>query len=716
MIAKTFTAGVMKWEFYHGEDPTVGISGGLDALMADPTFPDSPTEVRILGIPEGPNGYAENYGGRITGYIIPAETADYVLFMSCDDNGALYLSTDDKPANKKQIAAETVWSNGREWTTSGGASDLPSKRSDQFPGTEWPGGNTINLKAGTKYYVEMLYKEGGGGDNGAFTMVKAGGADPANGSMALSGALIGADATPNKGTVTITQQPVFPAQLEEGRAYRFSVAGTVSPTAYNFPLIVNWQKNGVNIPGATGTSYIIKAAATGDAGAYQAVLTTASGHSVTSTASSALAVVPDTFAPIPTAGAVLVNGKQEIGITFDEQVQPATLVAANFTIDKGTIDSVSLVTRPTTGFTPDLAGLGFIVPEYNSAKLVVSGLNAGDTATVTVNGVKDLKGNTTTAAKASVKAEGSFKWALVGGTEAGAGFVNDVVRVGDDGFDILSGGVAFWSNYDELTMVYEEITGDFDKTVQLVYQDPSSQWARIGLQARESLDTAKPRPIDPATGVAAGAIPFIVDGVDVVVPRSSWYSRLQDVHANAAYVWDNSVASNNSYENHYRNDNTYTLVDQLQSTDGGFGPMDYDNGKVWMRLQRVGNTMSTYRSTDGVNWTVMTNARLFNNLAAKLFVGPYSGPELLNNGAKDGLGHSVLAKFRNYKNFGTVIPPTGSKFTGISVSGGNVTLTWTGTGTLQSADLVAGPYTDVVGATSPRTVPVTNAPKYYRFK
>ena len=108
--------------------------------------------------------------------------------------------------------------------------------------------------------------------------------------------------------------------------------------------------------------------------------------------------------------------------------------------------------------------------------------------------VKDIKGNATSAAKASFTAEGSIKWAVVGSAEAGAGFVNDVARVGDDGFDILSGGVAFWSNYDELTMVYEEITGDFDKTVQLVYQDPSSQWARVGLQARESLDEGKGRP------------------------------------------------------------------------------------------------------------------------------------------------------------------------------------------------------------------------------
>jgi hypothetical protein len=58
----------------------------------------------------------------------------------------------------------------------------------------------------------------------------------------------------------------------------------------------------------------------------------------------------------------------------------------------------------------------------------------------------------------------------------------------------------------------------------------------------------------------------------------------------------------------------------------------------------------------------------------------------------------------------------GAKFTGISVQGGNVVFVWSGTGTLQSADAVTGQYADVAGATSPRTVPVANGPKYYRFK
>jgi hypothetical protein len=47
--------------------------------------------------------------------------------------------------------------------------------------------------------------------------------------------------------------------------------------------------------------------------------------------------------------------------------------------------------------------------------------------------------------------------------------------------------------------------------------------------------------------------------------------------------------------------------------------------------------------------------------------------------------------------------------------GNNVVFSWSGSGTLQSANVVTGPYADVAGATSPQNVPVADGPKYYRF-
>lgn len=54
----------------------------------------------------------------------------------------------------------------------------------------------------------------------------------------------------------------------------------------------------------------------------------------------------------------------------------------------------------------------------------------------------------------------------------------------------------------------------------------------------------------------------------------------------------------------------------------------------------------------------------------------------------------------------------------VTQSGANIIVTWaqpsSGTAKLQSATTVTGPYTDVPGATSPYTTPVSSAPKYFR--
>ncbi|MBI4660883.1 MAG: LamG domain-containing protein [Verrucomicrobia bacterium] len=62
-------------------------------------------------------------------------------------------------------------------------------------------------------------------------------------------------------------------------------------------------------------------------------------------------------------------------------------------------------------------------------------------------------------------------------------------------------------------------------------------------------------------------------------------------------------------------------------------------------------------------------------------------------------------------------PPTEApKFSSIARQATGLVLTWTGGGTLQVADNVQGPYADVTGATSPQTVTLSGAQKFYRIK
>jgi hypothetical protein len=105
--------------------------------------------------------------------------------------------------------------------------------------------------------------------------------------------------------------------------------------------------------------------------------------------------------------------------------------------------------------------------------------------------------------------------------------------------------------------------------------------------------------------------------------------------------------------------------------------------------------------------------REFESLAPTLFVGPFSAPEFGNNGTTAGLGHAVLAEFRNYRNFGTAPSGGGGKIAFERTATG---LKLTYTGTLQAADKVEGPYADVAGAASPATISFSGTGKFYRAK
>ena len=125
------------------------ISGtGINLLTDDPDYPDNPDGSDYLDRFEAPTDWADNYGTRVRGYLHPPVTGDYTFWIATDDNGELWLSTDEDPANKTMIANVPGWSNDYEWYK------FPEQQS-----------STISLVEGQRYYVEVLQKEGGGLDN-----------------------------------------------------------------------------------------------------------------------------------------------------------------------------------------------------------------------------------------------------------------------------------------------------------------------------------------------------------------------------------------------------------------------------------------------------------------------------------------------------------------------------------------------------------------------
>jgi len=126
-----------------------GIGGtAVSDLTTNPRYPDSPDGSELITTFETPTNIAEDYGTRVSGYIHAPVTGDYTFWIASDDNGELWLSSDDDPANVTRIAHVPGWTSSRQWFKYSEQQSVP-----------------ITLVAGQKYYVDALFKERGGGDN-----------------------------------------------------------------------------------------------------------------------------------------------------------------------------------------------------------------------------------------------------------------------------------------------------------------------------------------------------------------------------------------------------------------------------------------------------------------------------------------------------------------------------------------------------------------------
>jgi hypothetical protein len=374
----SFSQGFLKQEFY---------SGATRANLENPAYTNSPAFVQYLTSFESPSGQGNNYTERLSGYFIPSQTTNYVFFLCADDDSDLFLSTDSSPANKHLIAAETVWSNSRQWVSSGGGSVLASKRSDQFAGTTWPGGNTIQLTAGIQYYIEAVHHQGSGGDNLAVTFKFAAAPDPINGDAPrLFGNLVAVYAY-NNTFINITSPPQSVLRVE-GTTASFSV-GAISgylggSSSQSLPILYQWQSAPqgsvlfTNIPGATSSSYgTLPLILADDGRQFQVSLSTA-GTAINSPAAK-LTVVHDTTPPLPVQ-VVSVNSSGTVFVLqFTEPLAAASAQASvNYLFTPGNINAANAVLDP--------AGTKVTLTTGTS-------LPAATPITLMITAVQDLHGN-----------------------------------------------------------------------------------------------------------------------------------------------------------------------------------------------------------------------------------------------------------------------------------------------------------------------------------
>ena len=353
----------------------IGGSTAVSDLTNAPSFPNNPSDVFFIARLDSrlayPDDSHEGYGARMRGVLFPRTSGAHTFFLAADDNAELWLSTDLSPANKVLIARETAWSNTKEWTASAGGSDVNAKHSAP-----------INLVGGQPYYIEALYKEGGGGDHCSVAVQEPTDAGPPmNGQGDIPPELLGSPNAPAgfAGNITITTPPSDQTAVQ-CRSATFTVAAS-NPN--NLFLCFQWQLNGTDIPGANKASYTTPPVVLTDEGALYTVNITLFGGASAS-ASAHLHVTPDQTPPnCPTAsGSSALN---LVLLTFNEVLDP--------------------VSAQTTG-NYSIAGVNVTSAVLDASKTVVTLtvsplLPPGATVSVAVQNVADCSGNPLAACSAS---------------------------------------------------------------------------------------------------------------------------------------------------------------------------------------------------------------------------------------------------------------------------------------------------------------------------
>jgi malectin (di-glucose binding ER protein)/fibronectin type III domain protein len=134
-------------------------------------------------------------------------------------------------------------------------------------------------------------------------------------------------------------------------------------------------------------------------------------------------------------------------------------------------------------------------------------------------------------------------------------------------FTVRGAGADIWGNADAFHFVYQSLTGDGDIVARVTAVQNTNAWAKAGVMIRETLAAGSEQ-----------AFMCLTPGNGLAFQRR---------------------VSTNGVSTH---------------TSGGAG-----SAPVWVRVVRNGNTLTGFRSTDGVNWTQVGSDTIA--MAAPVFVG-----------------------------------------------------------------------------------------------
>lgn len=197
------------------------------------------------------------YGERLSGYVVPPVTGEYVFYLAADNEAELWLSPNEDPAQNQKIVEVTATTAFRAWP--------------QHPSAP------IQLEANRPYAVEVLHLQHWEGSHLGVTWKLPNAAAPAAGADPIGGAhlawrLAGSSA-PALRSAPAGQSRFFGAQAT------FTVHAEGAP-----PLQYRWQKDGVEVTdgerirGADTACLTVQDLRASDAGDYRVTVSNAQGE------------------------------------------------------------------------------------------------------------------------------------------------------------------------------------------------------------------------------------------------------------------------------------------------------------------------------------------------------------------------------------------------------------------------------------------------------
>jgi hypothetical protein len=298
VLAHSQSSGVLREVF-----TDIGGSA-LSDLTNHVIFPARPTFEEILPDFAAPVGWGDNYGQRLRAWFVPPLTGSYTFWIASDDQGALFVSTDETPNRRRQVASVRAWTDARQWDKD------PNQKSALLP-----------LEAGRRYYIEALQKEGGGGDHVAVRCQAPDGRnlEPIPGAYLIPYGLVAPVilGQPADTTVVEGDGATFLVSLDRYLGARFQ-----------------WSRNGNLIAGATNRLFTFGPVRISDhAATFQVVVTNDLG-AVTSRLAR-ISVRPDTTPPA-LVSVMNLGDPNRVMVVFSEPVDPSSAsTLANYLIDRG---------------------------------------------------------------------------------------------------------------------------------------------------------------------------------------------------------------------------------------------------------------------------------------------------------------------------------------------------------------------------------------------